>query len=449
MERIKQKIVFIYNNTINLFGDGIDRLIANEGFIRYFKNTGWLFAGRMTSMVLAFFVGVYVARYLGPSQYGLLNYVASFAGLFAVFASLGIDSILSRELIKTPEKRDELLGSGFIIKIIGSLIAIFLIIITLFLLKTNYLTSLLILLFSLSFIISSFGVIDNYFQANVWAKKTVKIQITSLVIINILKLVFIYYKFSIVWFVIIYLIDTTILMAGLIIMYKKMGLHIFKWKYENLIMKMLLRDSWPMVLSGIAVAIYMKIDQVMITNMIGNVANGIYSVAVKMSEIWYFIPGIICTSLFPAIMNAKKTDQAIYEKRLTRLYSLMIYLSVSIAIFISLFANVIVNKLFGYEYLGAINVLKIHIWAGIGVFLGYAMTQYLIAENYTKIFFAVTLLGAVSNVLLNLILIPKYGITGSAWATLIAYSIATFSIVIFRKSRRQILLMFKSLYIFK
>lgn len=449
MERIKRKITFAYNNTINLFSDSIDRLVANEGFIRYFKNTGWLFAGRMTSMVLAFFVGVYVARYLGPSQYGLLSYVVSFAGLFGIFASLGIDSILSRELIKTPEKRDELLGSGFILKLVGSLFAIFLIIITLFFLKTNYLTSSLILLFSLSFIILSFGVIDNYFQANVWAQKTVKIQITSLIVTNILKLIFIYYHVSLFWFVIIYSIDATILISGLILTYKKMGLHIYKWKFDNPTIKMLLKNSWPLILSGIAISVYLRIDQVMITNMIGTTANGIYSVATKISEVWYFIPSIICTSLFPAIINARKTDKAIYEKRITRLYSLMIYLSLVIAIFISSFAGTIVSNLFGHDYLGAINVLKIQIWAGVGIFLGYAMTQYLIAENYTKIFFAVTLLGAVSNVLLNLILIPKYGIAGSAWATLIAYSVATFSIVIFRKSRRQILLMFKSLFIFR
>ena len=449
MERINKQIKLKYNNTINLFSDSIDRLIANEGFIRYFKNTGWLFAGKMTGLLATFFVGVYVARYLGPSQYGLLNYVASLTGLFIVFSNLGIDSILSRELIKSPEKRDILLGSGFIIKLVGSIIAITLIIFTLFFIKADILTSELVLILSLSFFLYSFGVIDIYFQANVWAQKTVKIQMISLVITNILKLFFIYYKFSIVWFVIIYLIDTIIITLGLILTYNKIGLHITKWNFDYSIIKILIINSWPMMLSGIAIAVYMKIDQVMITNMIGTTANGIYSVAVKISEVWYFIPGIICTSLFPAIINAKQNSQAMFEKRITRLYSFMIYFSVSIAIFISFFANIIISKLFGYEYLGAINVLKIHIWAGVGVFVGYAVTQYLIAENYTKIFFAITLLGAIFNVIMNFVLIPKYGIVGSAWATLIAYSIATFSIILFRKSRKQVLLMYKSLNLYK
>jgi O-antigen/teichoic acid export membrane protein len=448
MEQIKQKIILTYNSTIDLFGDSFDRLIANEGFLRYFKNTGWLFLGRMTSIIVFFFVGVYVARYLGPTQYGLLNYVVSFVGLFIIFASFGIDNILSRELIKTPEKRDELLGSGFIIKIIGSTLAIILIVITLLLLKQEYLTNLLILLYSISFFFYSFGVIDIYFQANVLAQKTVKIQLVSLVITNILKLILIYYKVSLLWFVIISLLDVTILAIGFVLSYKKMGLNISKWKINYSIIKMLIENSWPLILSGVAISIYMKIDQVMITNMIGTTANGIYSVAVKMSEVWYYIPIIICTSLFPAIVNAKKTNELIYEKRLTKLYSLMIYLSMSIAILVSIFSNIIVSTLFGNDYIGAVKVLQIHIWAGIGIFLGYATTQYLIAENYTKIFFAVTLLGAISNVILNLVLIPKYGIIGSAWATLIAYSIATFSIVLFRKSRRQVLLMLKSLNIF-
>ncbi len=448
MEKVKQKIISEYNATISFFSNNIDQLLAHEGFVRYFKNTGWLFAGKMFGMVMGFFVSVFVARYLGPTQYGLLNYAISFAGLFGIFANLGIDSILSRELIKTPEKRDQLLGSGFIIKIVGSVIAITLIGITLYIMKIDHLTGILILLFSLTFIFYSLGVIDNYFQANVWAQKTVKIQIISLIITNILKLIFIYYHFSIIWFVITYSVDTAILVTGLVISYRKMGLSISKWKFDSSIIKMLLINSWTMILSGVAIVVYMKIDQVMITNMIGNTANGIYAVAVKMSEVWYFIPGIICTSLFPAIVNAKKTDPISYERRLIRLYSLMVYLSVSIAIFVSFFAGIIVSTLFGHEYLGAVSVLKIHIWAIVGVFLGIAVTQYLIAENFTKIFFLITLIGAISNVALNLLLIPIFGINGSAWATLFSYSMVTFSIIFFKKTRGQATLILKSINIF-
>lgn len=449
MERIRRTIALGYDSTLNFFAETLSQTSSKEGFIRYFKNTGWLFFGKMASMLAAFFVGAYIARYLGPAQYGLLSYASSFAGLFAIFASLGIDSILNRELVSRPENKEKLLGSGFIIKIVGSILAIVLIVITLFFIKADWTTDVLIIISALSFVFNAFGVIDIYFQSQVLAKNTVRVQIISLIITSSLKILFIFLHLGIIYFAIAYLVDAFILATGFIISYKKTGLHISKWKFDKGIIKMLIKNSWPLIFSGVAAAIYMKIDQVMIKNMMGNEAVGLYSVASKISEVWYFIPSLICASLFPAIVNAKNTNRVVYEKRLQNLYSLMFYISTLIAIPISILASFIIVNLFGIEYLGSVSALKIHIWAGVGVFWGYAITQYLITENYTKIYLAITTIGAVLNIILNLILIPKYGINGAAIATVVSYIITTFSVLIFNRARKQGLLILKSVILLK
>lgn len=445
MEKIRKTIIFGYDNTLNFLVESFSQTSSKEGFLRYFKNTGWLFFGKMASMLAAFFVGAYIARYLGPAQYGLLSYASSFAGLFAIFASLGIDSILNRELVSHPENKENLLGSGFIIKIVGSILAIFLIAITLFFIKADWTTNVLIIISALSFVFNAFGVIDIYFQSQVLAKNTVRVQIISLIITSSLRILFIFLHLGIIYFAIAYLVDAFILATGFILSYKKTGLHISKWKFDKEIIKMLIKNSWPLIFSGIAVAIYAKIDQVMIKNMIGNEAVGLYSVAAKISEVWYFVPALICASLFPAIVNAKKTSTIIYEKRLTNLYSLMLYISTIIAIPVFLLADFIIIKLFGINYINSISVLQIHIWAGISIFLGCAIIQYLIIENYTKIFLATTIIGAVSNVSINLILIPKYGINGAAISTIISYSIVLFSVLFFKKTRKQGILILRSI----
>lgn len=423
--------------------------LEHDGYKRYFANTGWMFLGKMFTLLISFFVGIYIARYLGPSNYGILSYVISFVGLFSFLTSFGIDSIVSREIIKNHDRKDEIMGTGFYLKIVGSFLAIISVFVVSFFITKEIFILGLIWLFALNFIPQAFNIIEIYFQSQVLSKKVVTAQVVSNIISTILKIGCILLGKGIFWLVVISVIETSIYAMILIFSFRKFNNHIRKWKFNSNIAISLLKDSWPLMFASVAIGIYMKIDQVMIKNMLGNEQAGIYAVAVKLSEVWYFIPALVCTSLFPAIMNAKKDGNIIiYKKRMLKLYSLMIYVSSFIAIPISLFVDFIIIKLFGIEYYGAISVLKIHIWAGVGVFLGYAMTQYLIAENYTKIFFMVSVFGAIFNIIFNLILIPKYGINGAAFATLFSYIFSTFAIIFFKKSKDQVFLMFKSLNIF-
>jgi len=253
---------------------------------------------------------------------------------------------------------------------------------------------------------------------------------------------------GLIYFAAVMVVESVILAIVLIIMYTKQKLNIFNWKIKFDLAKRLLKDSWPLILSGIAISIYMRIDQVMIKEMVDTKGVGNYAVAVRLSEVWYFIPMAITSSVFPAIINAKKIGEKLYYARLQKLYDLMTWLAVGIALPITFLANDIIRLLFGIQFQDAAGVLRIYIWAGIFVFLGVVSSQYLIAENYTKISFLRTFVGMIVNVILNIILIPKYGINGAAIATLVSFFLATFFIVFIPKTHKQAVLMLKSANLF-
>ena len=186
------------------------------------------------------------------------------------------------------------------------------------------------------------------------------------------------------------------------------------------------------MLAGAAGFIYLKIDQVMIGYMLGNYKVGIYAAAVKLVEVWYFVPGIICTALFPAIINAKKTSVDLYKNRLKNFYILMVIIPIIMAIPISLLAKPIIQIMFGNGYLESVLILKIYIWSSVGLFLGWAVGQYLMSENMVRTIFVLNLLAMILNIILNLILIPMFGIIGSAYATLISYMIIPLGVLILK-----------------
>jgi O-antigen/teichoic acid export membrane protein len=183
----------------------------------------------------------------------------------------------------------------------------------------------------------------------------------------------------------------------------------------------------------------------MIGIMLGETALGIYSVAVKLAELWYFIPGIIVGSVLPAIISAKSRDEKLYKARFLKLYTILAWLAICLAIPVSIFSKEIIILLYGPEYVGAALSLSISIWAGVGVFLGTASSQYLVIEKKTNLSLYRSIIGMVINFGLNLILIPLLGIEGAAISTFIAYTLVTFSLFIFKDTREHSILFFKAL----
>lgn len=297
----------------------------HTGFRRYFANMSWMFAGRIFVMAIAFFVNIYMARYLGPENYGLLNYTFSFVGLFGFLASLGIENVLSREIIKDHSRKDEIIGTAFFLKFGGSVLAFIVMVLAAWFSTDDIVLIGLISLYSLIYIFSAFGVIDTYFQSQVLSKYPTIIMIAGGVVSALLKVVIMIAGGGLIWLVGVYTLEGLLSMLGLLYFFFKKG-HTFKaWRFDPRIAISILKDSLPLMLSGVAVTVYMDIDQIIVKHMLGNESAGVYAVAVKLSEVWYFIPGVIAGALFPAIVNAKKVGQELYEARLKKLYFLMFW----------------------------------------------------------------------------------------------------------------------------
>lgn len=406
-------------------------------------------AERILRMVIALFVGIYVARYLGPEQFGTLSYAASFAGLFSALAMLGLDGVVIRELVKDESRRDELLGTAFWLKVSGAIATLFLLSSVLLYTGGTSNEKLFVLIIAVSFLFQSTNVIDIYFQSKVQSKFVVHAQVAQMMVSSITKVVLVLLKAPLVWFAIVMLADSAILSIFLIVTYTKWRkLSIYSWRFHWNTAKSLLKDSWPLILSGIAISIYMKIDQVMIRHMLNAEAMGNYAAAVKLSEAWYFVPLAITSSLFPAIIGAKNISEEFYYKKLQHLYTIMVWSAVVIAIPTTFCADTIIHLLFGEKYDQAAAVLTIHIWAGIFVFLGVANSKSLLAENLQKQKLYRTTIGAILNITLNSVLIPTFGILGAAYATIVAYAVSAYlTIPLFKGQQRNFLTATKSFFL--
>jgi O-antigen/teichoic acid export membrane protein len=395
---------------------------------KYLKNTSWLFLDKLAKILFGFIVGAIVARYLGPSNFGLYSYAITLVSLIMSIAPLGLNSILVKEFLNN--KSQSYIIAGTAIRLIF-LSTITLLIITLILNETFILDSELrniILILAFSNLFSFLNVIDFFFQSKVLSKYVIYSSITSLLISSLYKLYLVSSESTLLYFALSILLERLLFYAFMSYHYIKYDTNfkIVLLKFKPLIAKKLLKNSWPLILNAIIITLYMKIDQVMIKNMIGDQANGFYSSAVRISESIYFIPVILTSSFFPALLNAKKISDNLYIKRFEKLSSLLLLISSIFCILITLYAENIIALLYGEEFLEAASVLKIHAWSAPFVFFGVLGSKWFIIENKTKLGVFRTLLGLFSNVLLNMFLIPFYGINGSALATLLSYFIAGF-----------------------
>jgi len=371
---------------------GLQQVLNHQGIRRYGANTLWLFAEQVLRMVAGFLVGVWVARYLGPEKFGLLSYALAFVSIFQGIAKLGLDGIVVRDLVQEPEKRDVYLGTSFWLKLLGGVITFLIIAIILFIQSISASkffseTNIYILIIAFGIVFQSFEVIDFYYQATVQAKYISIRRIIQLILSSIIKICLVLISADLIWFVLVSFFDIISLSIMGWLIYRSQGLPNFVRYFDIGIGKKLLRDSLPLLLSSIAISIYMRIDQVMIKNMLGDREVGLYSAAMRLVEVWYFIPMIITQSVFPAIVNAKKISEEVYYKRLQQLFSLLIWIAIFIAIPISVFSHQIIYLSYGEKFTEASKVLAVSIWASLFVFVGVGSGKFLLAEKPTEIFF--------------------------------------------------------------
>lgn len=424
----------------------IKGLINNDGFMKYFQNTSWLMFEKVLRIIVALTIGVWVTRYLGPKDFGILSYAQSFVGLFTAFSSLGLDGLLSRELVKEPEHKNVLLGTALGLQTIGSTILMGFLLISMSVSDNDALTTKIIVILGLLTFLNSFNIIGAYFGSIVKSKLPMIASICCLLISSSVKVFLILKGFSLIYFAYALAFDTIILIAGLIYVYYLSGASLSNWKFSKSISKSLLSDSWPLIINTIFISIYVRMDQVMIKWFLDESSVGQYAAAVTLSQAWYFIPGIISGSLFPAIINAKKKDEKLYKDRLQRLYDLMVIIALSIAIPMTFLSDVLVEFLYGINFDQTGKVLRIHIWAGVFVFLGVSVQKWILTENLQRISTYNLFIGMVVNIILNYILIPKYSIVGAAFATIISQAISVFfAPLLFKKLRPSFFMMLKSL----
>lgn len=379
-------------------------------------------------MFAGLLVGVWVARYLGPAQFGLLSYAINFVALFATIASFGVGSIVKRELVKDHTKKDVLIGTAFGLKFLGAFVMLLILAFAINFTSNDGYTNTLIFIIASAAVFQSFNVFDIYFQSRVMSKFVVYTSIIGLFISSIIKIIFILNAVPLVAFAWLVLFDAFVMAIGLVYFY--INTHsisgIKNLRFKKAIAIGLLKDGWPHILSGIVLTVYAKIDQLMIKEMLDVGAVGQYAAALRLSVGLYFISGIVTSSIFPAIVNAKKHSEAFYYARLQKLYGFVVWISIGLASVTTLLASDIINLLYGIAYNQASSVLIVHVWSGI--FSGLMITSgaWFVTENLIIEIFYRHLAAALINIILNYFLIKSYGIVGAAYASLIAVIISGF-----------------------
>lgn len=389
-------------------------------------NTGWLFFDKILRMGMGMLVGVWVARYLGPEQFGLFNYTTAIVALFTAIATLGLNSIVVRDLVKHPEDASVTLGTAFLLQLIGGVMATVAAVITVSIMRPNDATPrIIVAIVGSVMVFKSSDVIRYWFEARVQSKYTVWVENAAFLIFAAIKVGLILATAPLLAFVWVVLAEAVLVAVLLLLIYTQQGNRLGAWRCHYARTQSLLQDSWPLILSGLAAMLYMRIDQIMLGQMLDDTAVGIYSAAVRISEVWYFIPMTIIPSIFPTIMAAKNKDSQLYYKNFKRLFDIMAILALSLAIPLSFGAEWITTLLYGPQFTESAKVLIIHIWGSLFVFSGLASSRWFIIENLQRYTLYRTLAGCATSLLLNYILIPQHGPIGAAWASVISQALAS------------------------
>ncbi|MEH2182561.1 flippase [Nostoc sp.] len=405
----------------------LSKFKSRSGLHAIIANTGWLFADRILRMGASLVVGVWVARYLGVQQYGLFNYALAFVALFSPIFTLGLDDVVVRHLVRQSSNKEEILGTTFWLKFLGGIASVLLAVSTMFFLGEHETLKIwLVTILGIAGIFRASDTIELWFQSQVQSKYTVIAKNTAFLLNTVIKITLILTKAPLLAFALVTLAEFAMSAIGLLIVYQVKGSSLWLWRWSFASAKTLMKESLPLIFSGFAIMIFMRIDQVMLGQMIGDSEVGVYSAAVRISEIWYFIPGAIVSSVAPAIYAAKEKSESLYYQRIGQLLSLMTCISLGIALPMSFLSDKIIIVMFGSGYAEAGAILAVHIWTSLFVFMGLATSPWFIAEGLNHVSLGKTLFGAILNIILNLLLIPKYAGLGAAIATIISQAAAAF-----------------------
>lgn len=396
-------------------------------------------------MLASFAVGVLVVRYLGKEEYGFYSYVISLFIIFEVFCTFGLNNLVVKEIVKDEERSDQILATAFRLQLVGGLICFFLLFCILFFYGDYNSDWLKFVLVFAAIPIKSFRVISFLFDAKLLGKYNATIRTIVVIIVNALKLGVVFLKAPIIYFYIILLVDSILYSLFYVYYYKKLKWKFSKWKFDKKLFISFFKSGISLMLSSFLITIYLRIDQVMITNMLGNVDNGLYSAAVRISSSWYSIGWVVILSLFPALIKYKEKNEEIFKVRLSYLIQIMLFGSLIIGVFFSFFSHSIIEFLFSNEFEKSVTPLRIHIWSSSFIFLYFIQEKWYVIYNKERLFVLGCFSGLLLNCVLNWLTLNTYGINAAAYNTLVGlfFSLLVFP-CLFKETREIFVLQYRA-----
>jgi PST family polysaccharide transporter len=400
----------------------VQALIQRPDVRKILANTGWLFSDGAFRLVLTALVSAWVARYLGAQQYGQYNLALAYLILAAPVVRLGLDNVLVPRLVNAPEQAGQILGTAFFMRLLMALAMLSPLYLMVAALHPGDPTVLLLMtVMSLGMVFQALDVLNLWFQSQVASRHSVLTRNASFLFTSGLKVVAILLGAPLIIFGVLYLLYMVVSMLLLWLVYRRKP---HRWTVDWGYARGLLREGLPLIVAGLAASVYTRIDQVMLGQMLlpgeAEAAVGVYSAAARLSEMWYFVPLAVVSSVVPSIIQSKLQSESLYRKRLQRLFNLMALISYAVCIPMTFLSGVVVELLFGSQYAASAPALAVLMWAGLWVNSGAVCSHVLVVERRNGFLMWAVVAGVGVNVLLNLALIPLFGILGAALATLAA-----------------------------
>lgn len=404
---------------------------------KFLTNTFWILGGQMIKMLISLFISMLTARYLGPSNYGLINYVGSYIAFFTSLVGLGLNGVIIFELGNHRDEEGKILGTSILMRFITGILSSVIFLLLIYLTDGNDKTIIIVsMLQAIQLPFLAFDTINFWYQSNLLSKNSVIIQTVGYIITSLYKVYLLVTSKSVEWFSFATSLDIILLAVMYYFAYIKQGKQRLSISFA--VGKRLLKGSTAFILANMMVFIYGQIDKIMIKQMLNSTEQvGLYSAAIAICGMIGFIPGAILDSGRPVIVDAKKQNEELYQLRIRQLFAGIIWICIIYSFGITIFAKYAIHILYGKEYLGATNCLKIAVWYTAFSYLGSGRSLWLICENKNKYVLIFSAMGAVTNVVLNLIMIPIWGIEGSASATLITQIFANAIYPALFKNTRQ------------
>lgn len=412
-------------------------------------NAGWIMGERLVRILLGLLVGLWVARHLGPRDFGELSFALAYAALWGALANLGLEAITVRELARRPDAAGNILGTVAILRLAaGAAAAVLGLACSLLMEMGTGGQTLMVAVVLFGLIFQSADVVDCWFQAHLKSRLTVTARLVALVAGASLKVLMIYLDAPLIVFAWIALFESALIGAFLMLNYRSNPCpQALAW--DGIIARSILRDSLPIMLSGLAIMIYMRIDQIMLRELAGPAQLGLFSAVLPFSEGWYVIGTSLCTSLLPMFSRLYGEDRERFLDHLQKLLAGLSGLGLVISAATFLGSEVIVGMLLGPKYAGGAAVLGIHCWGIVFVFIGVAENLWMISGNFSRLRLIKTALGAACNIALNLLLIPGFGARGAACATVVSFAVSVYlsnallNRALFAMQTRALLLQFR------